>query len=65
MHGQDGLVKEILVIVLTFYDKTGFMFICVGYNWQQVIFFKRDEVLRKIISHTLKSSKLTLAIILP
>lgn len=55
MHGQDGLVKEILVIVLTFYDKTGFMFICVGYNWQQVIFFKRDEVLRKIISHTLKS----------
>lgn len=32
MHGQDGLVKEILVIVLTFYDKIGFMFICVGYN---------------------------------
>lgn len=31
-HGQDILFKEILVIVLTFYDKTGFIFICIDYN---------------------------------
>lgn len=32
IHGQKSLFKEILVIVPTFYDKIGFMFLCVGYN---------------------------------
>lgn len=32
MQSQGSLFKGILVIVLTFHDKTGFMFIRVGYN---------------------------------
>lgn len=32
MHGQGSLVKETLVIILTFHVKTGLMFTCIGYS---------------------------------
>lgn len=44
MLGQGSLFKEILVIVLTFHEKTGFMFfvlIMIDYN-SAVTFFKKS-----------------------
>lgn len=34
MQSLDSLLNEVLVIVLTFHDKTGFMFIYIGCNWR-------------------------------